>query len=92
MDALEASVHPNLLHGVSQNVDNTHAHSLAHILSPTSVAHPPTHTVNVKWGKEKFTLDVDPSDPPETLKAQLFGLTSVRVPFIYSMQLVLYAC
>jgi hypothetical protein len=36
----------------------------------------------VKWGKEKFTLDVDPSEPPETLRAQLFGLTSVRTPAI----------
>jgi hypothetical protein len=36
----------------------------------------------VKWGKEKFTLDVDPSEPPEMLRAQLFGLTSVRTPAI----------
>jgi hypothetical protein len=35
-------------------------------------------TVNVKWGREKFTLDLDPTESPETLKAQLFGLTQVR--------------
>eukprot|EP00050_Salpingoeca_kvevrii_P010356 m.7832 g.7832 ORF g.7832 m.7832 type:complete len:480 (+) comp2806_c0_seq1:17-1456(+) len=37
-----------------------------------------TISVNVKWGKEKYTVDLDTSESPVVFKAQLFALTSVE--------------
>lgn len=34
-------------------------------------------SINVKWGKEKLTVDADLSDAPLTFKGQLFALTGV---------------
>ena len=36
-----------------------------------------TIKVNVKWGKQKFEVDLDTSAPVELFKAQLFALTQV---------------
>uniref|UniRef100_A0A8R1IDS3 Ubiquitin carboxyl-terminal hydrolase 14 n=1 Tax=Caenorhabditis japonica TaxID=281687 RepID=A0A8R1IDS3_CAEJA len=33
--------------------------------------------VNVKWGKEKYVVEVETSVPPEVFKTQLFTLTQV---------------
>ncbi len=33
--------------------------------------------INVKWGKERYTVDVDTSETGLTLKSQLYALTGV---------------
>lgn len=33
--------------------------------------------VNVKWGKQKYTVDVNTAEPPLVFKSQLFALTGV---------------
>lgn len=36
-----------------------------------------TCEVNVKWGKEKYTVTIDLTKPPSEFKAQLYSLTHV---------------
>ena len=36
-----------------------------------------TISINVKWGKEKYQVDLDTAAPVELFRAQLFALTSV---------------
>ena len=38
-----------------------------------------TCEVNVKWGKEKYTVTIDLTQPPTVFKAQLYSLTKVPV-------------
>ena len=38
-----------------------------------------TCEVNVKWGKEKYTVTIDLTKPPSEFKAQLYSLTHVPV-------------
>lgn len=38
-----------------------------------------TCEVNVKWGKEKYTVTIDLTQPPSAFKAQLYSLTHVPV-------------
>ena len=33
--------------------------------------------VKIKWGKEKLELEVDPAEPVEVLRMQLYSLTGV---------------
>lgn len=35
--------------------------------------------VAVKWGKQKFEVEIDPTEPPALFKAQLLALTGVPV-------------
>ncbi|CAJ0942364.1 unnamed protein product, partial [Mesorhabditis belari] len=35
-------------------------------------------TLNVKWGREKYTVDANTEDPPFVFKSQLFALTGVQ--------------
>ncbi|EFA81974.1 ubiquitin domain-containing protein [Heterostelium album PN500] len=35
--------------------------------------------INIKWGKEKYEVDVDPSQPVSVLKSQIYSLTQVPV-------------
>lgn len=35
--------------------------------------------VNVKWNKEKYEVDVDPSEPVSSFKGQLYSLTMVPI-------------
>ncbi len=34
-------------------------------------------SVTVKWGKETYKVDIDPSEPPSVTKAALYSLTLV---------------